>query len=67
MLQSSLGLTSKELAIFRRLDSPKKIQSYLDGLRQNFNRRRDTCQSPRQVLRLQRAHCIEAAILAAAV
>jgi hypothetical protein len=63
--REDLGLSRAEFAVLRRLDSPKKIQSFLYGLRQNFEPDGDTCQSVREVLRTRRAHCIEGAMLAA--
>ncbi len=59
------GLTALELAHLRRLNTPRKIQDYLDTLRQNFEPEGDTCFSPRMVMRKKRAHCIEGAMLAA--
>ncbi|MCX6748946.1 MAG: hypothetical protein NT076_05050 [Candidatus Pacearchaeota archaeon] len=59
-----IGLNEKELAILKKLDSPRKIQDFLDGLRINFEEKGDTCLSPRVVLKSGKAHCIEAAILA---
>ncbi|MFA6428939.1 MAG: hypothetical protein WCV84_00380 [Patescibacteria group bacterium] len=59
------GLTSEELALLRKLNSPRKIQDYLDALPVNFEPEGDTCLSPRRVMREQRAHCIEGAMLAA--
>lgn len=64
--REDLGLTKAEFAVLRRLDSPRKIQAFLYGLRQNFEPRGDTCNSVREVLRTRRAHCIEGAMLAAA-
>lgn len=59
------GLTHEESTILRRLNAPKKIQDYLDTLAINTEPEGDTCLSPRRVIREQRAHCIEAAMLAA--
>ena len=59
------GLTKEELRLLRRLNSPRKIQDYLDALKINFEPEGDTCLSPRRVMREKRAHCIEAAMLAA--
>ncbi|MBI3442517.1 MAG: hypothetical protein HY007_02020 [Candidatus Sungbacteria bacterium] len=56
----------KEFSIFRKLNSPAKIQNFLDALPVNFEKRGDTCASPRTALRANRAHCIEGALLAAA-
>ena len=63
---SDLGLTAREFAVLRRLDTPQKIQAFLHGLRQNFELDGQTCRSVREVLRSRRAHCIEGAMLAAA-
>jgi len=59
------GLTPKELSVLRRLDTPRKIQDFLEKIPINFEPDGDTCLSPRRVLRERRAHCIEAAMLAA--
>ena len=64
--REDLGLTKAEFAVLRRLGTPRKIQAFLYGLRQNFEPRGDTCNSVREVLRTRRAHCIEGAMLAAA-
>ncbi len=62
---STFGLTPAELKIFRRLNTPIKIQNYLDSLPMNWEKNGDTHMSPRRVLREQKAHCIEGALLAA--
>lgn len=49
------------------LDTPQKIQDFLDDLPVNFEPEGDTCISPLRVLRERRAHCIEAAMFAAMV
>jgi len=59
------GLNIDELRLLRGLNSPRKIQDYLDLLKINFEPEGDTCLSPRRVMRERRAHCIEAACLAA--
>jgi len=58
-------LTKEELKILKKLDSPKKIQNFLDTLKVNFEENGDTCMSPRKVLQTRKCHCIEAAFLAA--
>lgn len=60
------GLTRAELCELRRLDSPVRIQEFLDALPYNSSRNPHTCFSPRLVLRHRRAHCLEGALLAAA-
>jgi hypothetical protein len=57
------NLTPAELRTLRNLNTPAKIQRFLDSLAYNDT---DTCHSPRTVLRTRRAHCLEGALLAAA-
>ena len=60
------ALTPEERGIFRRLRTPGAIQDFIDTLPINFERDGVTCRSPRGVLRTGVAHCLEAAMLAAA-
>ncbi len=64
MLDTS-DLTARELAVLRRLSSPPKIQDFLDSLAVNHEKRVESCMSPRNVLITRKAHCLEAALLAA--
>jgi len=59
-------LTGHELAAFRRLDTPAKIQQFLDDIPYNTEDERETFRSPRRVLRDRTANCIEGAVFAAA-
>lgn len=59
------GLTREEERLLRSLSTPSKVQSYLDAIPFNFERGKETCMSPRRVLREQKAHCIEGGFLAA--
>jgi len=59
------GFDKNELRVLARLDTPKKIQDFLDKMPINMERHGDTCMSPRQVLKRKTAHCAEAALLAA--
>jgi hypothetical protein len=63
---SDLGLEDRDYARLQRLDTPQKIQAYLHDLKQNFEVDGQSCRPVREVLRTQRAHCIEGAMLAAA-
>ncbi len=55
-----------DAAALRRLDTPRKVQAFLDrGLAFN-DEEPGTCLSPLEVLRLRKAHCLEGAMLAAA-
>lgn len=58
--------TPEEESFLKSLDSPAKIQGYLDSIPFNFEKRGETCMSPRRVLQEQKAHCIEGAMLACA-
>lgn len=61
----TFGLNKKELKILKRLNTPIKIQEFINKLKINFEPKGDTCKSPRIVLKTKKAHCIEAAMLAA--
>ncbi len=65
-MKSKDSFTPVEEKLFERLDSPRKIQDYLDGIRINFEQGGDTLYSPRYVIHKKRAHCLEAALFAAA-
>ena len=60
------NLTKKELAIFRRLDSPREIQNFIDKFPIKYEKRGETYMSPRRVLKTKKMHCMEGAVLAAA-
>lgn len=60
------GLTNKELGTLKKLNTPSKVQEYLDSLPFNKEVSGETCMSPRRVLREKKAHCIEGAMLACA-
>lgn len=55
-----------EVKIFRKLNSPKKIQDFLNSIEFNFEKEEETCLSPVGVLKSKKAHCVEGAIFAAA-
>jgi len=65
MARNMFGLNQKERLFFRKLSTPEKIQDYLDTLPFNFEKSGLTFYSPRVILREGKAHCIEAACLAA--
>jgi len=60
------GFTLKECKILSKLNTPKKIQGFVDNLPYNLEEKGDTCYSPRKVLREKKANCIEGAVFAAA-
>jgi hypothetical protein len=63
--REQLGLTPAEFALLQRLDTPRKVQDFVYGLKQNFELGGETCLTVREVLRTRQAHCIEGAMLAA--
>ncbi len=59
------NLTKEEEKLLRKLKNPSQIQDFLNKVPINFDYKKDTCMSPRMVLRKWKCHCIEGAILAA--
>lgn len=61
-----LAFTKKELAMMKRLNTPAKVQDFLNKIPINFEKDGvDTVKSPIMVLRANNAHCIEGAMLGA--
>jgi hypothetical protein len=60
------NLTKAEMAVFKKLTTPIKIQDFLDTLQINFEEKGETYMSPRRVLKHKKAHCLEGALFAAA-
>lgn len=60
-------LNKTELSLFKKLKTPQIIQDYLDSLKINHELKGESCRSPREVILHKQAHCIEAAMFAAAV
>ena len=58
--------TNTLVGTFARLSTAKKVQEYLDTLKKNKEKKGDTHYSPLTVFAKQEAHCIEAALFAAA-
>lgn len=61
------GFNREELRFLRSLRTPVKVQDFLNSIPMNFEKHGDTLMSPRRVIREQKAHCMEGALLAAAV
>lgn len=57
-------VSSAEKKVFSSLTTPFKIQDYLDSIPFNHEKHGETCMSPTRVLRENKAHCIEGALLA---
>jgi hypothetical protein len=63
--RTALGLTVREHQLLRRLNSPEKIQAFLNAIPINHEIGGETVLSVREVLKQRRAHCIEGAMVAA--
>jgi hypothetical protein len=56
-----------EFVVFKKLHTPAKVQDFLNSIPVDFGRDGDTCRSPRATLGAGIAHCVEGALLAAAI
>ncbi len=65
--KSDLSFTGAERALIARLNTPSKVQRWLNALRYNTETGGETLRSFRPVARLETAHCLEAALFAAVV
>ncbi len=60
------GYSKEEIRLFKKLNSPQKIQDYLNSL--SFNFREDgVFVSPRMVIKNKKSDCLEGALFAASV
>ena len=59
------NITEKQLKILKKLNTPEKIQDFLNKLEINFEENGETCYSVSRVLKERKCHCIEGAFLAA--
>jgi len=57
---------SKQYKILSRLNTPQKIQTYLDSIPFNDEENGETCMSVNRVLKEKKAHCLEGSFLACA-
>ena len=62
-----LSFTARERTLIRRLNTPSKVQRWLNRLRYNTETGGETQRSFRPVVRSRKAHCMEAAMFAAVV
>jgi hypothetical protein len=62
---TDLVASHPEFEVLRPLNSPRRVQDFLDSVPINKERGRETCTSPLVTLRRKRAHCMEGALLAA--
>jgi len=59
------SFTKKEKSLIKKLNTPAKIQDYLNSLKFNFEEGGETLKSPIYTLRTKSAHCMEGALLGA--
>ena len=59
--------SAHEIRLFKKLNSPAKVQDFVNSVPINFEKNGETCMSPRRVLKTKSAHCMEGAMLAAAI
>ncbi len=64
--RGQLGLNHKELQLLKSLNTPDKVQNFLNSLPFNFEKRGETHRSVRETLKSGEAHCFEGALLASA-
>ncbi len=57
-------VAQKEKEFLRSLNTPEKIQDYLDTLPFNHEEDGETCRSAYEVIHVKKAHCLEGAFLA---
>ena len=57
--------TPKEISLIKKLNTPAKVQDYLNAISFNFEEKGSTLKSPLFVMRTGKAHCLEGAILGA--
>ena len=67
MNKQLIAFKFKEFGIFKKLDTPSKIQDFIDNIPINFELKKETCRSPLMVLKHNQAHCLEGALLAAVI
>lgn len=60
------NLTKEEKRVFEKLNTPQKIQDFLETFPINFEENGETLYSPRNVLKNKKAHCFEGALFATA-
>ena len=64
---SPTDFTPREWRLVQKLNTPGKVQRWLNALPYNTESQRETLRSFRGVIRTNRAHCLEAALAAAVI
>lgn len=64
-MPSRLGLSAYERSVLQPCRNPRALQDFINAIPINHEPTGDTCYTVREVLKYRRAHCIEAALVAA--
>ena len=64
---SPAEFTPREWRLVQQLNTPRKVQRWLNALPYNSETNRETLRSFREVIRTGQAHCLEAALAAAVI
>ncbi|MSR87681.1 MAG: hypothetical protein EXS69_00720 [Candidatus Zambryskibacteria bacterium] len=64
--QEISGLEHKEWQLLKSLNTPAKVQDFLNSLKFNFEKNGETHRSVSEVLKSNEAHCFEGALVASA-
>jgi hypothetical protein len=64
-MHEKFGLQKETFAFLKKLNTPQKIQNYLDTLPINYEEDGETYMSVERSLRVGKVHCLEAALIAA--
>lgn len=67
LIISMNNLSPTDKKFLMGLTTPLKIQDFLDTLQFNHEKNGETCMSPKRVLKEQKAHCIEGALLSSVI
>lgn len=60
-----LNFTTRQIKTFKKLNTPAKVQDFLNSIPFNFEENGETAKSPLYVLKTGSAHCLEGAMLGA--
>lgn len=64
-MHDTFGLKKEDYVFLKKLNTPAKIQNYLDSLPINFEENGETYMSVTRALREKKVHCLEASLIAA--
>ncbi|HJT29043.1 MAG TPA: hypothetical protein VJ784_16645 [Pyrinomonadaceae bacterium] len=67
MIPDAKSFTTAEWKLIQRLNTPLRVQRFFSSLPYNWEKNGSTIRSFREVVRFEQAHCLEAAVSAAAI